>query len=90
MRGKKARQIRKMLNLNYKELEPTEPLTIGSKEVYVIDSVKDELRIEERPKVQYFSDENKRLYRKLKGEYQNNDSEIGKELRSDLNGNVAE
>ena len=84
MNGKKARKLRRLLAINKETQEETKPVITGSKTVYVIDSVKDELRTEERPKTQLFCDENKRLNRKLKAEYQNQSSHIGKELREDL------
>lgn len=84
MNGKKARRLRKMLNLEKENLEATKEVQVGKKKVHVIDAVKNELRTEERPKTQLFCDENKRLNRMLKAEYQNTSSHIGKELREDL------
>lgn len=59
---------------------------MGFKKVGVIDGVKGELRVEHRDKTQLFSDEDKRLYRKLKKELNNSNSDIGSELKNDLGG----
>lgn len=86
MKGSTARKLRKLMDLKRSNLEPTEMVPIGHKQVYVIDGVNNELRTEERPKYQAFCDENKRLYRKLKKEL-NANSEIGQKLREDLSKN---
>lgn len=90
MNSKQSKKLRKLIGLvlnsdGRKSLQNTELISLQSEGVkLIIDSVKDEIREEHFNHNQLFSDEHIRLYRKLKKEYNNPNSAIGKSLREDL------
>lgn len=84
MRNKRAKQIRKGLELPKKSsLQPTSLLLVGSQRVGIIDGINGDHRIEDRGVYQRFCDENLRLYRAVKKLYIN-DINVKHELLKDL------
>ena len=90
MNSKQSKLLRKLIGLmldseGRKKLQTTEIISLQEGGVKaIIDGVKGEIRTEEYNYGQLFSDESIRLYRKLKKEYNNPNSEIGKSLRADM------
>lgn len=87
MRGKISRKLRKIMDLNSSNIYDTEDRVVGSKQVPVIDGVDGNHRIEEREITVRLSNDNRRIYRKLKKLYTNANNEGYSELASDLKKN---